>query len=80
MQCRLERTELLEIPEDTAAAGVRKPVSVKLALVCFKPACFDFTSIFIYNSTALEVESKHLSFCFAGGRGLMLGRGHIGVF
>ncbi len=46
------------------AAGVRKPVSFKLALACFKPACYDFLSIFIYNSMALEVESKHLSFCF----------------
>ncbi len=37
------------------AAGVRKPVSFKLALVWFIPACFNFISIFIYNSTALEV-------------------------
>ncbi len=30
------------------AAGVWKPVSFKLALVCFIPACVDFISIFRY--------------------------------
>ncbi len=46
------------------AVGVRKPVSFKLALGRFIPACFDFISIFIYNLMALEVESNHISFCF----------------
>ncbi len=61
----LRELSLKKSKKTLRAAGVWKPVSFKLARVCFIPACFDFISIFIYNSTALEVESKHLSFCFA---------------
>ncbi len=58
----LRESSHLKSQKTLRVAGVRKPVSFKLALVCFILACFDLISIFIHNSTALEVESKHLSF------------------
>ncbi len=52
MSMSMSYVYILEILEDAAGgrAGVQKPVSLKLALA---------------NLMALEVESKHLSFCFA---------------
>ncbi len=52
IECRLERIEPLELPEDTT-------MNFKLALVCFIPACFDFIS----TSQNIENHEKGQYFC-----------------